>query len=149
MWFASKSSRWIGRGACACRCATSTRHSAQGWRGDDARRAAARCVHTHSCDPGARFTRGAPSSLRINVLVAILVVAGSNRRQCFEGLIPGRAGARRSNLRLLTHDLLQVLLQVTAHKTLRAGTVGPDHVDHEILTEHGLNEMFLFGNDLQ
>src|SRR5580700_10828879 len=147
MWSASKSSRWIGRGACACRCATSTRHRA-GYEG----RAAPRCVPSIRIRAilSARFTQGASRSLRIDVLVAILIaVAGSNRRQCFEGLIPCRSDARRSNLRLLTHDLLQVLLQVTAHDTLRAGAVGADHVDHEILTQHGLNEMFLLGNDLQ
>src|SRR6266404_7604156 len=87
--------------------------------------------------------RPAPTSLRVDVLVAVLIVAASNRRQCLEGIVRRRADARRTALRLLTHDLFQALFQVAAHEALHTGAVGADHVDHEVLTQDGLGKMLL------
>ena len=50
---------------------------------------------------------------------------------------------------MLTHDLLQALVEVTADHALHAGAVGADHVDHEFLTQDGLGKIFLLRNHLQ
>src|SRR6266403_4405330 len=93
--------------------------------------------------------RPAPTSLRVDVLVAVITVAVTNRRQCLEGIVRRRTDARRTALRLLTHDLFQALFQVAAHEALHTGAIGTDHADHEILSQDGLSKMLLLGNHLQ
>src|SRR6185437_3000881 len=90
-----------------------------------------------------------PTLLGIEVLVAFLVaVAHADRRYGLEGVFRSRANAWLAHL-LLTHQLLQALLQVTADQPLRAGAVGTDHIDHEFLGQNGLGQMFLLGYDLE
>src|SRR5208283_2026951 len=107
----------------------------------------------------ARWSKPTAASFgEIRLLAVLLVVANPNRRKRLVALVRSaralrlRRGKRLwavTRLRLLTQELLQRLIQVSAHLALHAAAVRAYDVDHELLRQNRLGQMLLLGDDLQ